>query len=406
MVLSSGHGALRHEKAFSMARDRFSFFATTPKGMEPLLAQELTELGAEEVQATLAGASFRGTLKTAYRVCLWSRMANRVLMPIKKYEAHTPDHLYEGALRIRWSTHLPPDATLAVDFTSAKSAITHTQFGAQRIKDAVVDQLREERGTRPSVDLKRPDVRINVRVYQSEVTVSIDLSGDSLHRRGYREDGANAPLKENLADAILRIAGWKEAAAQGAGFLDPMCGSGTLPLAAALIALNRAPGLDREFFGFFGWARHEPAIWGELIDEARELELKDPKRFPRIVGTDQDAFAIRSAWANAERARLTQRVHFERREVMEAAPWATASTQPAGIVVVNPPYGERLGEEESLKPLYSGLGDLFKQRFKGWRGYILTGSPELAKVVGLKAARRHPLFNGAIECRLLQYELY
>lgn len=389
-----------------MARDSFNFFATTPKGMEELLAQELTELGPEEVKATLAGASFRGPLKTAYKVCLWSRLANRVLMPIKKFEVHTPEHLYEGTQRIRWSTHIGHDATLAIDFTSAKAAITHTQYGAQKMKDAIVDQLRDERGTRPSVDLKRPSVRINVRLYQSEATVSIDLSGDSLHRRGYREEGANAPLKENLADAILRIAGWKEAAAQGAGFLDPMCGSGTLPLAAALIALNRAPGLQRDYFGFMGWERHDQAIWEDLVAEAKELEIKNPKKFPRIVGTDRDALAVKAAWANTERAGLTQRVHFERRELSEAAPWDTVSLNPAGMIVVNPPYGERLGEEEELKAVYSGIGDLFKQRFKGWRGYVFTGNPELAKVVGLKASRRYPLFNGAIECRLLQYELY
>jgi 23S rRNA (guanine2445-N2)-methyltransferase / 23S rRNA (guanine2069-N7)-methyltransferase len=237
-----------------------------------------------------------------------------------------------------------------------------------------------------------------------EATVSLDLSDESLHLRGYREEGASAPLKENLASAILALAEWKEMAAQGGAFMDPMCGSGTLPLEAALIASNRAPGLLRRHFGFLGWLGHVPGAWKRLLEEARDAEIRDPKKLPPIVGYDQDFRAVRIALANLERAGLRGRVHIEKRELAGCVP--VASRSGAGVIAMNPPYGERLGEVEELKPLYRSMGDLFKQKFKGWRGYVFTGSPELAKEVGLKASRRFPLYNGPIECRLLKYELY
>lgn len=382
----------------------YSLFATTAKEMETLLAKELEDLGATQVEKKRAGVSFKGNLETAYRVCLWSRIANRVLLPLKSFHAPNPEKLYGGVKSIRWSDHLGAEQTIAVDFSSSQSQITHTHFGALKVKDAIVDQIRSVHGTRPSVDVHQPNLRINVYILKDEATVSLDLSGNSLHMRGYREEGAFAPLKENLAAAILYHSEWPKLAQENPadfGFVDPMCGSGTLPIEAAMMAAHIAPGLAREYYGFVGWKQHEPEIWKRLKEEAADLVIRDRKKLPKIVGYDQDFRAVRVAIANLERAGLRQSVHIEKRELSGADPIA-----PHGIIVVNPPYGERLGEVEELKPLYIQLGDTFKRRFKGWTGYIFTGSPDLAKSVGLKASRRFVLFNGAIECRLLKYDLY
>jgi len=250
-------------------------------------------------------------------------------------------------------------------------------------------------------------LRINVHVHDGQATISLDLSGESLHRRAYREEGAKAPLKETLAAAILRLAGWHRVAAARGGFLDPMCGSGTLPLEAAMMAADRAPGLGRDYFGFLGWQGHIPSLWKRIQDEAHErAKAGMAAKTSAIVGYDEDFRAVRSALGNLERAGLRGKAHIEKRELAACEVPATYAEGPRGIIVVNPPYGERLGEIEELKPLYRRLGDTFKQKFQGWEGYIFTGSPELSKEVGLSASRRFPLMNGPIECRLLKYELF
>jgi 23S rRNA (guanine2445-N2)-methyltransferase / 23S rRNA (guanine2069-N7)-methyltransferase len=385
------------------------FFATTAKGMEPLLATELRALsGISGVEEGRGGVYFQSGIEGAYRVCLWSRIANRVLLPLKTFPAPTPEKLYGGVKAIRWSEHLTPQNTLAVDFTSSHSQITHTHFGALKVKDAIVDQLRSTQGERPSVSLNRPDIRVNTYVHENIATVSLDLSGDSLHLRGYREEGAKAPLKENLAAAILMLAGWheipEEEHAQTA-FLDPMCGSGTLPIEAALMAAQVAPGLGREYYGFLNWQGHVPRVWARLVEEAKTIRderlVARKKSMPRIVGYDEDFRAVRAALANVERSGMRGLLHIEKRELAGCERIAEK-----GVFIVNPPYGERLGEEEELKALYKRIGDLMKQKFRGWTGYVFTGSPELAKSIGLKASRRFVLFNGPIECRLLKFDLY
>ncbi len=382
-----------------MALQKYDFFATTAKGMEKLLLEELTEMGAEKVQEIRAGVAFQGSLEVGYRACLWSRIANRILLPLKTFSAPDPDSLYGGIRAIHWTDHLTLNETFAVDFSSSQSKMTHTHFGALKVKDAIVDQFRTLQGARPSIDPLRPSIRINLYLFKDEATVSIDLSGESLHRRGYRTEGTNAPLKENLAAAILKLAGWPRE--EGAAFIDPMCGSGTLPIEAAMMAGHIAPGLNREYYGFLGWQGHIPTLWKRLLQEAKDLRVQDKKKFPKIVGYDQDFRAIRVALTHLEKAGLHGKVHFEKREMTQCEPIAKT-----GILVVNPPYGERLGEIEELIPLHKGLGDLMKQKFKGWEGYIFTGSPELSKSIGLKATRRSVLFNGPIECRLLKYDLY
>ncbi len=382
-----------------MSSEVYQFFATTALGMELPLVQELEAIGALSLRSVRAGVYFQGKLEIGLRACLWSRIANRILLPLKTFRAENPDQLYGGVRTIHWTDHLTTEDTLAVDFSTSQSQITHSHFGALKVKDAIVDQFRTLQGSRPSVDPGRPSVRINVYLFQDEATVSIDLSGESLHRRGYRQEGVAAPLKENLAAALLKTAGWPKDPSWA--FLDPMCGSGTLPIEAAWMASNRAPGLTRDYFGFLGWQGHVPTLWKRLLEEARDLEIRDRKKLPAIVGYDQDFRVVRVALENVERAGLRGKVHIEKRELSSCERIAEA-----GLFLVNPPYGERLGEVETLKPLYKTMGDILKQRFKGWEGFIFTGSSDLAKVVGLKAARRHVLFNGPIECRLLHYQLY
>ncbi len=381
------------------------FFATTAKALEPLLAQELQGLGISEVEPVRAGVYFTGTIETAYRVCLWSRVANRILLPIKKFAAPDEAKLYAGVKSIRWSDHMRANGTLAVEFAASRqsgTAVTHTHYGALKVKDAIVDQFRSTKDTRPSIDLERPDIRVHVYINQGEATVSIDLSGESLHKRGYRTEGVAAPLKENLAAAILLEAGWPKAASEGQAFLDPMCGSGTLPLEAARMALDIAPGLDRSYFGFLKWLNHDAQAWKRVLEEAQDREeASADRKLGPIVGYDEDARAVHAALENLENAGLRGRVHIEKRTLDKAE-----AVAPKGVIIVNPPYGERLGEVEELKPLYKQIGDTFKQKFAGWTGYVFTGSPELAKGIGLQATRRIPLFNGPIECRLLEFPLH
>lgn len=386
-----------------MLNKELNFFATTAKGMEFLLAQELKDIGAHNIKEVRAGVVFSGSLECAYKACLYSRIANRVLLVLKTISAHDADELYTGTQEIKWADHLSINHTFIVDFSSNNSArnkeLNHTHFGALKVKDAIVDQFRTLFGSRPSIDPLEPDLRINVYLHGEEATISIDLSGESLHKRGYREEGAEAPLKENLAAAIVLLSGWsfdKQIA-----FIDPMCGSGTLPIEAALIASNFAPGLLRSSFGFTKWLGHRPELWEKLIKEAQDKIIKDPEKLPKIVGYDQDSKAIAVALSNLEKAGLKGRVHFEQRALSTCEP---VSAQ--GILVTNPPYGERMGDVEKLKFLYQELGDIMKNKFKGWHGYIFTSNPDLAKAVGLRTSRRFVLFNGSLECRLLKYDLY
>lgn len=384
------------------------FYVTTAKGMVELLKTELETISAECAKpakigaAEVAGVKCEGDLEFAYRVCLYSRIANRVLLPLKKFAAPTPEKLYGGAKSIKWSDHMGVNDTFAIDFSSTKSAITHTQYGALKTKDAICDQFRSNTGQRPSVDTLTPSIRINVYVLNDEATISLDLSGSSLHQRGYRQEERLAPMKENLACAVLKLLKWDEISAEKGALVDPMCGSGTLVIEAALMATQTAPGSMRKYFGFKRWKGHDGVLWDRLRDEADARRITDPKKFQTLVGYDLDPRAIKAAWANAEAAGVREFVHFEKRELEQVE---TPKSE-KGVFVVNPPYGERLGEEETLKPLYRRLGDTMKKKFKGYTGGVFTGSPVLAKEVGLSAKRRHVLFNGAIECRLLQYELY
>jgi 23S rRNA (guanine2445-N2)-methyltransferase / 23S rRNA (guanine2069-N7)-methyltransferase len=378
------------------------FFASCPPGVADLTAAELRECGATQAREFRLGVQFEGSLETAYRACLWSRTASRVLLPLATFPAATPEELYAGVSSVDWSEHVAATGTLAIDFGGSSSGVTHTHFGALKTKDAIVDQFRARTGARPSIDLEQPNIRIDVRLDRDRATLSLDLSGDSLHRRAYRARGVAAPLKENLAAAVLLRSGWPAIAVEGGDFVDPMCGSGTLAIEAALMALDIAPGSLRSYFGFIGWRKHDRELWRALHEEARARREARAATPITLRGYDSDASAVRAANENVERAKLRSFIHIERRELAELT---RVSQAPTGLVATNPPYGERIGDQQKLHALYETLGARLREHFEGWKAAVLTGNPPLAKAIGINARRTHTLWNGRIECRLLRFEV-
>ncbi|MCB1776963.1 MAG: bifunctional 23S rRNA (guanine(2069)-N(7))-methyltransferase RlmK/23S rRNA (guanine(2445)-N(2))-methyltransferase RlmL [Candidatus Competibacteraceae bacterium] len=377
------------------------FVATAPAGIEPLLMAELAEWGATDLKPVRSGIRFRGSLEIAYRACLWSRTASRVLLVLTELPVANAEALYASIHALPWEDHLQPQGTLSVAFTGACPGISHSHYGAQRVKDAVVDRFRERCGQRPSVDRRQPDLSIHVQLRNGQAMISLDLSGDSLHRRGYREATVIAPLKETLAAALLLKAGWPSIAAAGGSLLDPLCGSGTLAIEAAWIAGDRAPGLLREHWGFSGWLGHIPALWNRLLAEAWERSAAGQSRIPLILASDHDPKAIRATLVNASRAGIAEHLRVERRELMDIEPPLGSP----GLLIANAPYGERLGEQGELAALYAQLGDRLKTRFTGWQAAVLTGNPELGKRMGLRAEKVHTFHNGPLECQLLRFQV-
>ncbi len=378
-----------------------TFIATAPEGIEPLLAAELAALGATAIKPGRGGIRFQGSLERAYRACLWLRTASRVLLPLAEFPVVEVEALYAGIHALPWEDHLAPNGTLAVEFTGTGSGIDQSHYGAQRVKDAIVDRFRERCGQRPGVDRNQPDLRIHALLRDGQVTVSLDLSGDSLHRRGYREATVIAPLKETLAAALLLKSGWPAIAAAGGPLLDPLCGSGTLAIEAAWIVGDHAPGLLREHWGFSGWLGHVPALWKRLLAEAQERRTLGKPRIPLIIASDHDPKAVRAALTNARRAGVADRIRIERREFSALQPPPGAP----GLLIANPPYGERLGTAEELAGFYAEFGEVLKTRFGGWRAALFTGNPELGKRMGLRAEKVHSFHNGPLDCRLLRFRV-
>lgn len=406
-----------------------SLFAAVPRGLESQLAGELRTFGATGVTQVRAGVSFRGSLETAYRCCLWSRLAGRILVPLTSGPAADGDQLYNLVQTLDWSDHLGCDDTLAVDFSGVNECIRDTRYGAVRIKDAIVDQFRASSGgRRPSVDTRSAHVRVNAHLVGKRVTISIDLSGQSLHRRGYRVNRVQveAPLKENLAAGLLLYAAWPREAAGGGSLLDPLCGSGTLPIEAALIAADIAPGLLRAdetatigqqgqsapAFGFLRWRGHQPDVWDALLAEARERRAAGIRRLaaarPDVVirGSDRDPKAVRIAQHCVRRAGLHGLVTISRADLAEAAAPAAR-----GLLAANAPYGMRLsdagadrGQAASVDRAYRDLGERLKTAFPGWSAVILAGDARQLGALGLSPTRETPLRNGPLECRLAYYD--
>lgn len=381
----------------------YQLFATTPKAMEGILAAEIESLGGLNVHQKLAGVAFEGDLEMAYKACLWSRTANRVFLLLKSFKVNSQQDLYDGVYGIDWFEHLQPDDSLAVSFSSKNNpAINNTHFGALKVKDAIVDQMRNKFNLRPNIDTDRPGIRVNVYLHNETAQLSLDLSGESLHRRGIREVSIAAPIKENLAAAILLRSGWPKIAAAGGSLLDPMCGSGTLLLEGAMMAADYAPGLLRDYFGFLGWKQHDAAIWEALSADARQRRDAGLKKLPVIVGFDQDRRTVATALQHVENAGLQGHIHLERREIGDAV---AAESWQAGLIACNPPYGERLGDERETADLYRRFGEVLKSRFIGWKAAMIISNPELGFRLGVRSQKPITFFNGALECKLLRFDI-
>lgn len=378
------------------------FFAPCPLSVEDLLAEELTRAGASAVKVTRAGVRFQAGVETALRVCLWSRVASRLLMPLASFEAGDAAALYEGTFAIPWEDHLDPSSTLAVEANVSDSRLTHTGFVALKVKDAIVDRQRNVCGARSAVRPLKPDVKIDLHLHRDVATVSLDLSGEAMSHRGYRVRGGEAPLRENLAAAVLLRAGWPECAERGWTLLDPMCGTGTLLIEGAAMAADIAPGLARRYFGFLGWKQFPRAAWQALLEEARLRAQVGLDRVPPVFGYDADPVAVRAAAANAAAAGLASVIQLAVRPIAELEPPAGIE---AGLVVVNPPYGRRVGRPEELAEVYATLGLRLRQSFGGWNAAVLVEEEEWGRRLGLRAHKMHRVYNGAVPCRLLHFKV-
>ena len=371
--------------------------------METILTDELRTFGINNIKATMAGVAFQGDLETAYRACLWSRTANRILLVLSSFEVKTQEDLYNGVQQINWFEHINPDDTFAVSFSAKNSqAINNTHFGALKVKDAIVDQMRDTFQKRPSIDTERPNIRINVYLQGEQAQLSLDLSGESLHRRGYRDVNIRAPMKENLAAAMLLRCGWPEIAKHKGTLIDPMCGSGTLLLEAGMIAADYAPGLLRDYFGFIGWKKHDAECWNKLRMEALQRRKTGMERLPIIVGFDQNKQTVKTALAHIANAGLQNKIHVERRDIEDAEP---AESWKTGLLICNPPYGERLGDEQETAELYKKFGESLKAHFLGWKAAMIISNPELGFRLGIRSQKPITLFNGALECKLLRLNI-
>lgn len=372
-----------------------SYFATTSKGLEAVLAGEVGALGGKDVAETAGGVSFRGDFALGYRANLWLRTAHRVLLPLSRFPAATPGALYEGVKEIAWPKIFSVRKTIAVDATVRDSGISHSRFAAQKAKDAVADRFREELGARPDVNVRSPEVRLGVRIVRDECVLSLDLSGESLTRRGYRGDPEEASLKETLAAGIIHLSGWNGRSP----LVDPMCGAGTIPIEAALFATDAAPGLGRRTFSFRHHRDFDRALWEALVEEAQER--RRPRAAARIEGMDASTDAVRRARKNAAKAGASETAFFRAGDIRDFSPQG-----PPGIILCNPPYGVRMHAGGGEKALYGAMGEAFKKRCRGWTAYVLSGDPAATRHIGLKASRKFPLMNGPIDCRLLRYDLY
>ena len=370
------------------------FFAPCPRGLEPALVAELAQIGATDVNATDGGAGFSGPLELAYRANLESRIASRILLRVGGGPYRDEHALYELVKAIDWNKLFLPSRTLRVDVSATRSPLQSLEFATLRVKDAVCDRFRADVNVRPSIDKRQPDVRVSAYLTERDATIYIDTSGEPLFKRGYRRDTDEAPLRENLAAGLLALTGWTPALP----LLDPMCGSGTIAIEAALISAHRAPGLARTF-GFQKLAWFDGPAWQRLKQTARDRVVVAPPS-PTIFASDSAAGAVAKTQSNLRAAQVDGFVCVEQADFLTRA--APASQ---GVLVANPPYGVRLDDLTRLATFYPLLGDALKQRFPGWTAYFLTGDLRLPKLIHLKVARKTPLYNGSLECRLFEFPI-
>jgi len=381
------------------------WFATCPRGLEGLLCEELTALGAGEIRETVAGCGFLAPWAVAYRAALWSRLANRILAIIG--EVPVDDEGRPAALmaELGWEEWLPAGASFVVDFSGRSPAVRNTQYGAQLVKDAVVDRFRARGMPRPAVRKSGADIRFQARLRADTLTLSVDFVGESLHRRGYRTEAGAAPMKENLAAAILLRADWPGIAARGGALIDPLCGAGTILVEAAMMAANIAPGLARRQWAFERLPAHNPAQWRAIrLDAEAQAERGRTRELPEIRGYDASPAVVDKARANIARVGLDDQVRVICKPLAALKQPTHRVLQP-GLVISNPPYGERLGELESLKGLYRQWGERMLAEFPGWQAALLTPEKELGMATGLRSNKQYALFNGQMPCSLLLFEV-
>lgn len=370
-----------------------AFFASCPRGLEVLLSEELGALGARRTQAVPGGVAFEGDWGICYRANLESRLATRVLASVGQSPYRNERDVHQGALAVKWPEWFSDSRTIRVDVKAIRSPLKSLDFATLTIKDAVCDRFRADRGRRPDVDTRAPDVRIQAFLDKDTVSFYVDTSGEALHRRGYRRDAGEAPLKENLAAGIVRLAGWRPDEA----LLDPMCGSGTIAIEAALMALAIPPGHGRGF-GFERLSGFDRPKWDEVRKAA--LARRAPARHLPIFARDRYGDELKKARANLEAAGLSDCVELKQADVLD-----TGTPAESGVMIANPPYGARLGEDAALAEFYPKLGDTLKKYYSGWRCYLFSADTRLPKLIRLSATKRTPLFNGPLECRLYEYRM-
>lgn len=377
-----------------------SLFASTARGLEELLKTELEALGAVDCQVVQGGVHFQGDTRLLYQSLMWSRLASRIMLPLGQCSVYSDLDLYLGVQAIPWTEIFTPDATFAVHFSGLNDEIRNSQYGALKVKDAIVDSFTRKNLPRPNVDRENPDLRINVWLNKETAHISLDLSGEGLHLRGYRDGTGMAPIKETLASAIVMRSGW----VPGTPLLDPMCGSGTLLIEAAMLATDRAPGLHRGHWGFNGWLQHDDAVWKEVKAEAQTRARKGLAAYEsRFYGSDVDARVIERARSNARRAGVGELIAFEAKDVAELS--NPLPKGPYGTVISNPPYGERLESEPALIALHSLLGRTMKTQFGGWNLSLFSASPELLSCLQLRADKQFKAKNGPLDCVQKNYHL-
>lgn len=377
----------------------FNFFAAVPKGFEYALTQELIALGATDVKETVAGAYFSAPLEQAYRITLWTRLASRIVLVIFKGQCETPEQLYNAAYCIDWPTHFSNKSTFSIDFHGLGGFINNTQFGALKIKDAVVDRFRDDGDNRPDVSRTDADIKIDAHYRNNQLTIGLNFSGPALHQRGYRGLTGEAPLKENLAANMLFRCGWTQ---DQQTLMDPFCGSGTVVIEAALIACDMAPGLKRSRFGFEHWRCHNESIWQNVFEEAKARASIGRTRCDiKFYASDIDSRMVALAKRNAQTAGVLDLIDFKVSDALNVEPVAET-----GFMVTNPPYGERLGNVSTLLQLYFQFGDKLKREFGGWKVAMLCSDIELVSSLKLKADRQMKMYNGSLECAFNLYTLH
>jgi putative N6-adenine-specific DNA methylase len=366
------------------------FFATAPRGLEGLLATELTTLGAKDARTVPGGVAFGGDWGVCYRANLWSRLASRVLWRVAEFAYRDEADLYEAVRKLDWTRQFTVERTLRVNVSATKSPLTSLDFATLRIKDAVCDRFRDAGGSRPNIDRANPDVRVHAYLDAARCALYLDTSGEPLFKRGWRAGAGEAPLRENLAAGIVQLSGWKPEEP----LLDPMCGGGTILIEAAAMARGRAPGASRRF-GFEKLKAFSSALWEK--EKKESLKPRNPPKTLQIFGSDHDPRVLGDARRNIAAAGVDRWVKLEQADILERA-----APAPAGVMIANPPYGERIGSKEELAEFYPKLGSALKKNYPGWRCHFFTADMRLPKLMRLQPSRRVPLFNGAIECRLFE----